>query len=736
MWVAASGGVNWGGAEVWISYDGTTYKKLQRISGGARMGTLTASLAAGSDPDITHTLSVDLSTSRGQLLGGATADADALRTLCYVDGELLAFREATLTSAFHYDLAYLRRGAYNTAAGSHASGTQFVRIDDAILRIPYTPDQVRQTIYLKFTSVNAFGLAAQSLASVSPVTYTITGAAINTVQNLALAQPFANRYCSIKWDAVTGATGYQVVVKNGSTVLRTVKTADTLYTYSYEDATADGGPYRALTFEVSAIGTTATSGVATLTASNPVPAAPSVTYTPNVQSVTVTAQPSSDTDFAGMRVWASTSTGFTPGAGNLVYDGPNTVAVVPGSGGVPLYFRVAFFDTFGKTGLNLTTEVSATPTSLSADSIPVVSSLPGTGVLGQVVLLSTDNKQYRYTSGGWATWVDGTDLLAGTVTAGKMAVSQLSAIAANMGTITAGNFTVDSSGFIRSSGATDWATGTGFWMGYDSTYGAGAYRWRVGTPGTSVVYWNGTGLVIIGADFRVDSTAYLTGTGLFAGKVSGTFKFSLGNPSGAYMAWDGSTLTVKGSVLAGDVQVDSTGNVRGGQTAYNTGVGFFLGYSGGAYKFSIGNPAGNYVTWDGSTLTISGYLVDKRAFAAGSIAVAAASTDMFMPGSATVYTKTKAITVPRGGVLRCTWDIYAGTTGSNTKSRIYINGVAASSEFIDTAIGWASHSYDATVSAGDSVELWTYWNSVQGRSRNFVLKNNFNENFFVITLDD
>ena len=58
----------------------------------------------------------------------------------------------------------------------------------------------------------------------------------------------------------------------------------------------------------------------------------------------------------------------------------------------------------------------------------------------------------------------------------------------------------------------------------------------------------------------------------------------------------------------GTVVVDTSGYLRGGQTAYNTGTGFFLGYSSGAYKFSIGDPAGNHLTWDGSTLAITGAL--------------------------------------------------------------------------------------------------------------------------------
>ena len=82
MWAAVAGGANWGGANVWVSYDGSTYEQVGVISGGARYGSLTASFAAGSDPDTTHTLSVDLSPSNGSLTSAAKAVADSSGTLC------------------------------------------------------------------------------------------------------------------------------------------------------------------------------------------------------------------------------------------------------------------------------------------------------------------------------------------------------------------------------------------------------------------------------------------------------------------------------------------------------------------------------------------------------------------------------------------------------------------------------------------------------------------------------
>lgn len=693
VWVAVSGGVYWGGCDVWLSYDNITYTNVQRIVNPARTGALTATLASGTDPDAVNILSIDLSESRAQLLAATTADANALRTLCYVGGELVAYRDATLTGANAYDLGYLRRGAYNTPIASHAAGTRFARLDDAVVKIPYAVDQVGKTVYLKFVSFNLFGGATQDISALSPVTYVITGAAINTVANLALVQAFDNSYCSIKWDAVVGASGYEVKVKNGATVLRTIRTADTTYTYSFEDGTADGGPYRTVTFEVKAIGTTTVGGVATLSATNAVPAAPTLSLTPGPQNVVVaTPPPTGVTDIAGMLVWASTTTGFTPGPGNLVYDGPGLAAVVPGSGGIPLFIRAALYDTFGKTGLNLTTEVTATPATLSADSIPVGSSLPGTGSIGQLYYLSTDDKMYRYGSTGWITWTDGSDILASSITAGKIGVTSLSSITANIGTITAGTM----------------AAGTVF---------AGALSAATGTFAGSLSAATGT--------FAGSLSA---ATGTFAGSLSaatGTFAGSLSAATGSF-----------GNVTAaGTITVSSTGAIALGQTAYNTGVGIWQGYSGGVYKMSMGDPSGSYLRWTGADLEVYGNIIDKRPFAAGTVAVASASTEIFMGASASTWTKVKAITCPRGGVLRCNWDAYAGTTGAQTKTKIYKNGTAVSSDFTHTTIGWHSQTYDITFAAGDSIELWAWWQSTQGKVRNFVLTNTFNENFFVVTLD-
>jgi hypothetical protein len=175
-----SGGVavnaDWGGCSVWVSPDGTNYVKVGKMYGASRMGALTAQLVSSADPDTTHTLAVDVTESLGILSGGLAADADNFRTICFVDGELISFQAATLTSAYHYNLAArLRRGVFGSPIATHNVGSQFLRLDDAVFVWEADPTLVGATIHFKFTSFNTFGLMEQSLAGVTAYSFAFNG---------------------------------------------------------------------------------------------------------------------------------------------------------------------------------------------------------------------------------------------------------------------------------------------------------------------------------------------------------------------------------------------------------------------------------------------------------------------------------------------------------------------------------------------------------------------------------
>src|SRR5438874_9556745 len=178
VWIIATGGANWGGCQIWVSLDGTTYAYAGTIYCGGRQGVLTASLPSHTDPDTTNTLALDLTESRGQLLSGTIVDADAFVTLCHCDGELIAYQTATLTAAHRYDLTYLRRGVYGTPVGAHSAGASFARFgpnDPSLFKYLYPASFIGQMIHVKMPAFNIFGQSLQGLAGLTPTSYSLTG---------------------------------------------------------------------------------------------------------------------------------------------------------------------------------------------------------------------------------------------------------------------------------------------------------------------------------------------------------------------------------------------------------------------------------------------------------------------------------------------------------------------------------------------------------------------------------
>lgn len=176
IWVALSGGPNWGSAQVWISSDDSSYALAGTVDGPAVQGVLTADLPPHSSPDTADTLAVDLTESRGSLMSVSAPDAQNLVTLSYVGGELLAYETAALAAGYQYNLTTLYRGAYGTAITDHPVGSQFALLDKSIGSFPYPSNLIGQTIYLKFVSLNIVGGGLQDLSAVPAYSHTITGA--------------------------------------------------------------------------------------------------------------------------------------------------------------------------------------------------------------------------------------------------------------------------------------------------------------------------------------------------------------------------------------------------------------------------------------------------------------------------------------------------------------------------------------------------------------------------------
>ncbi len=370
VWLATGGGASFGGCEVWTSLTGTNYERAAVMQGKSRYGVTTGTLSARSPAGV-YSESVGISlTAGGQIIAGTSADLTSFATLCYVGGEFIAYQAATLTGAGAYTLGpSLNRGGYHSDPSAHASGVPFVRCDEALAKLPLTADYIGKTIHIKLLAFNVYKGATQSLADVTDYTYTITGIQANVAPpapaNLALEGAFTINTAKFKWDASARAGTYNVQVWAGGTLakVREVNVGDALrYDYSYADAKTDGGPWRALTFKVQGVNINGAAGAfSVLAVTNPqVGGLTGASVTGGPGTVVFKCDRPADADFSAIKVWIDTSSGFTPGASNLVYDGPSTTLTIAALvGGSPLaastnyYVQFAGYDNFDQAGLTI-----------------------------------------------------------------------------------------------------------------------------------------------------------------------------------------------------------------------------------------------------------------------------------------------------------------------------------------------------------------------------------------------
>lgn len=132
-----------------------------------------------------------------------------------------------------------------------------------------------------------------------------------------------------------------------------------------------------------------------------------------------------------------------------------------------------------------------------------------------------------------------------------------------------------------------------------------------------------------------------------------------------------------GAITAGNITLDSSGYIKGGQTAFDTGTGFFLGYDTSAYKFSLGNASTKGLSWDGSTLLIRGTVYSRREV--GDDVLHGMGTNRnttTTPG----WEQLKEFSVAQPGEYRLTLDVFrdpyvSGTISQHVQYRILEGGV-------------------------------------------------------------
>ena len=370
IWMATAGGDMWGGAEVWVSTDGDSYTRVGAVNHKARFGSLTAALPNGAVFDRTNTLNVEI--SAGQMTGGTEQDSRDLLTLCYVDGEFLAYANAELKGVGRYTLGNLTRGAYGSAIDSHAAGSQFARVDDTLFKYPVPRNWIGRTVWVKLVSYNVFSGGIQDLASVPAYSYTIKGAPLGQIQNLRLSSSWAyGKEAVIAWDKLDGADTYDVEIYAGNSQrrLRAVSgIVDNSYTYTQADMKADGGQVRDVVFKVRGRAVTGKTGNwAQIAAQNPQLAAlQGIAVDSGLKQAFFTCQKPAEDDFAGIIVWVSENAAVPTIDANKVYDGAETFVTVAKCNGKPLekgktyHLRAAGYDSFGKDALKVSNSVSFT----------------------------------------------------------------------------------------------------------------------------------------------------------------------------------------------------------------------------------------------------------------------------------------------------------------------------------------------------------------------------------------
>lgn len=94
-----------------------------------------------------------------------------------------------------------------------------------------------------------------------------------------------------------------------------------------------------------------------------------------------------------------------------------------------------------------------------------------------------------------------------------------------------------------------------------------------------------------------------------------------------------------GTLTTGIINLSSgTAYIKSGQSAYDSGTGFWLEYNSGTPRFSIGNSTGSKMTWDGSALDVVGvsqvskYFTAGEALTAGDAVFVATGTEVELAG--------------------------------------------------------------------------------------------------------
>lgn len=234
-------------------------------------------------------------------------------------------------------------------------------------------------------------------------------------------------------------------VFEGATLKRSIKVTDSTYAYTAQDYKADGCNTRSLTFKVRAISANGRTGAwSQVVATNAqIGALQGIKVTEGIGQVFLEYAQPVDADFAGIRVWISTSSLFDLSDELVAYDGRDsliTLARLPNGSAfdpaVTYYLRAAGYDSFGRDGLVASSSLqfkvismsvadgSITATKIADDSVTTPKLVSGSVTTDKLIANAVTTEKIA------AGAVKTNNLDAKAVTAEKMSVTDLSAISA------------------------------------------------------------------------------------------------------------------------------------------------------------------------------------------------------------------------------------------------------------------------------------------------------------------
>lgn len=242
--------------------------------------------------------------------------------------------------------------------------------------------------------------------------------------------------------------------------------------------------------------------------------------------------------------------------------------------------------------------------------------------------------------------------------------------------------------------------------GYDGGLGSGSPTTNTVNP-SQISSGSMAAILYSGKQYFTDTTAgYRMGV-----DGDGIYKWVIGDSTNSidWAVTTAGTLTIKGALSAvtgtiGGLTLASGGYIRLGQTAYNTGTGFWLGDVGGTAKFSIGNPSGKYLTWDGTTLNILGF--SSNASADTGVIAKSADTERFV-ASGGASTMKKEIRIEVDGDYDMYFEIKSTSGATECWAQPKKNGTNVGTLRKDASLAYVAYNETITgLVTGDLLQLY------------------------------